>query len=151
MSKWVGEIHCDPTRDLILRPRLYFSDVPDKNNLLCKIPKFTQFVMDDNSLTNTREIVNATKALLDNNQVGIFNVANEGTISIWRIAQLIGLTSNPELVGITRQELIEKEKLYLVNNTLDISKLCRYYKPQNIKDAILECWEKLNVHNDKSN
>ncbi len=139
VTKWVGEQGCDVNRDLILRPRLYFSDIPNRNNLLCKLPHFKQFIDENNSLTCTTEIIKATQALLDNKQVGIFNIANDGYTTIWRIACLIGLRGEQ----MSENALHEKEKLFLINNTMDISKLKKFYQPQNLKEAILECWKKL--------
>ena len=71
VSKWVGEMGCDLERDLIIRPRLYFSDVENKLNLICKLPKFKTILNEFNSVTSTRTIVEAVTALLKHNQVGI--------------------------------------------------------------------------------
>lgn len=143
ISKWIGELGCNPIRDLILRPRLYFSGTPDKNNLLCKIPKFTSFLTDMNSFSRTTDIVAATRSLLDNNQSGVFNVACDGCLSVWDISQLIGVGdfNNPKING---HELRIRENLYLVNNVMDIQKLKQFYQPPTIKEAVIECWNKLN-------
>ena len=90
VSKWVGEMGCDLKRDLIIRPRLYFSDVENKLNLICKFPKFKTILNEFNSVTSTRTIVEAVTALLKNNQVGIFNVANDGAYTIKQLSEAIG-------------------------------------------------------------
>lgn len=144
-TKWVGENLCNPKRDLILRPRLYFSDIPDRNNLLCKLPKFKSFTGDKlDSLTCTSTIVGATKALLEAGQVGVFNVAQKGSASISEVAKWCGLSGEPVN---TAHELRDREGLYLVNNVMDISKLLRYYTPIDIESAIRLSYAELNNRN----
>ena len=141
ISKWVGENGVDPSRDLILRPRLLFSDIKDRNNLLCKIPKYTAYVDDrQDSFTCTSTIVGATKALLDEDVTGIFNVAQEGSASIKQVAEWCGLKSKPI---IPMEELRKQQGLYLVNNVMDISKLKKYYTPSSIETAIKLCYNEL--------
>ena len=141
VSKWLGESGCDKDRDLILRPRLYFSDKEESNNLLCKIRKFTTFTSDKkDSLSSTDLIVEATGALIRSKQSGIFNVAHEGSLSIKEIADICGLKGS----DITADELRKREKLYLVNNVMSIDKLKKFYKPTHIKDAIALNNKKLN-------
>jgi hypothetical protein len=67
----------------------------------------------------TIAVVKATKALLEQGQVGIFNVANEGKRTISQIARLIGL----EGYVISPEELCKQQGVYLVNSVLDITKL----------------------------
>ncbi len=140
VSKWTGECGLDLKRDLILRPRLYFGDKPHTNNLLCKLPKFKRFLTELNSYTNVVEIVKATIALLENSCIGIFNVANEGYLTVFDIAKLLNLSGS----CITEKDLHYQEKLYLVNNILNIDKLKKYYRPQLLNDALIDCWKKLN-------
>jgi len=140
VSKRVGEKNCNLERDLILRPRLYFGDFADKNNLLCKIPNFSVFLNEQESYTSVNIIVDAVERLLEANQSGIFNVACENYSSISEIATWIGLEHKPKITG---EELRKKENLYLVNNRLDISKLKKFYNPPEIKEEITKCWSKL--------
>jgi len=134
ITKWIGENECNPERDLILRPRLYFSDIQDRNNLICKLPKFQSFTGDKlDSLTSTSTIVGATKALLEADQYGIFNVAQQGSATIAKVASWCGISM---VDTITASALREREGLYLVNNVMDISKLLRYYKPSDIETAV---------------
>lgn len=140
VTKWVGELGCRE-QDLILRPRLLFGDFEDRNNLLCKLPKFSRFVAAYNSYTSVDTIVNATDALLAHNQSGIFNVACDGYATVRDMALWIGLAGD----GITAKKLREQEKLHLVNNTMDISKLRQFYQPPMLQDEVLRCWEALNA------
>ena len=143
VSKWVGEMGCDLERDLIIRPRLYFSDVENKLNLICKFPKFTTILNEFNSVTSTRTIVEAVTSLLENNQVGVFNVANDGAYTIKQLSEAIGYKWNKEQV-VTQAELHKSQGLYLVNNVLDLSKLKQFYTP---RDAIEEFkWCKEHLH-----
>lgn len=128
VSKLAAENFCNEG-DLILRPRLYFSDIEDKNNLLTKLPKFNKHLIEINSYTSTRTIVEATQTLLGYNQNGVFNVAQEGYATIEQICQHIGIERKPTLNG---EELRQEQGLYLVNNILDISKLKQFYEPHNV-------------------
>jgi dTDP-4-dehydrorhamnose reductase len=133
-TKWAGEFNCNRKTDLILRPRLYFSDINDRNNLLCKLPNFRTYTGDKlDSLTCTSTIVGATKHLLDSNQSGVFNVAQLGSATIARVAFWCGI----EIKGInTAEDLRKQEGLYLVNNVMDITKLLKFYQPMNIEDTV---------------
>ena len=139
LTKWIGEVRCDPERDLILRPRLYFSDVPDRNNFLCKLPRFKHYVTCHNSYTCTTEIVRTVKALLKHDQSGIFNVACDGILTVCQIAELIGLKPRP----ISAEELRAIERCYLVNNTMNLAKLKRFYKPRQLEETVISCWRGL--------
>jgi len=140
LTKWMGELGCNPSKDLILRPRLYFSDFNDKNNLLCKLPKFNKFLTEMNSYTSLDVIVDSTTALLKGNQVGIFNVAADGYATLKELSEWMGLKG----IGITQTQLHYFEKLYLVNNIMNINKLKQFFNPPKLKDEILRCWDKLN-------
>ena len=138
VTKWVGEQGCND-QDLILRPRLLFGDFEDRNNLLCKLPKFTKFVTAYNSYTSVDTIVDAVEALLERNQSGVFNVSCEGWATVRDLAYWIGLEGE----GISAEELRRQENLYLVNNTMDITKLQEFYQPPELKYEIMRCWEAL--------
>lgn len=142
VSKWVGEMGCDLERDLIIRPRLYFSDVRNKLNLLCKFENFHYILNELNSVTSTRTIVEAVTALLSCGQVGIFNVANNGVYTIKEISEAIGYKWDKEQV-ITGYELRQQQHLYLVNNTMDISKLKKFYIPNNTIAEVKELYANL--------
>ena len=140
VTKWIGEQGCNE-RDLILRPRLLFGDFKPKgrNNLLCKFPQFTRFLVDQNSYTSLDVIVDAFEVLVKNKQSGIFNVACDGYASPYEIAQWIGLRGEK----IMAKELWESEGLHLVNNMMNLSKLRQFYQPPKLYDEIMRCWERL--------
>lgn len=139
MSKWAGEMSLGE-KDLILRPRLFFSDVPDKNNLLCKLPKFTKYVDGvSDSFTYTGDIPPAVVALLEADQSGVFNIACEGIGSVFDVAMLLGL--DPQWTNI---ETIRKQlDIHLVNCTMKTDKIKKYYEPSLLGPKLKECFKKL--------
>jgi dTDP-4-dehydrorhamnose reductase len=139
LAKWVGEIHCNPETDLIIRPRLYFSDVAHDNNLLCKMKNFDEFIYLPNSVTSTSTIVEAVAALLVQDQVGIFNVANDNPITIYDLANHLGLEGTP----MSAEKLHETQNLYLVNNVMDISKLKQFYQPRDTLEITKDFFSKI--------
>jgi len=140
VSKLAAEYECSP-KDLILRPRLYFSDLPDKNNLLSKLPKFSQHLTEINSFTSTATIVEATTALLNADQCGVFNVAQRGYGTIQQVASCLGIDAKPPMTG---EQLQHSQGLALVNNILDISKLEQFYRPRELFHEMARCWQDLN-------
>ena len=89
------------------------------------------------------DVVEAVTALLENNQVGVFNVANDGAYTIKQLSEAIGYKWNKEQV-VTQAELHKSQGLYLVNNVLDLSKLKQFYTS---RDAIEEFkWCKEHLH-----
>lgn len=140
ITKAVGEYNCNPERDLILRPRLFFGDFGNKNNLLSKLPKFDTFLTELNSYTSVHTIIGAVPPLLNAEQVGIFNVACDGNMTVKELGESIGLEGR---VGITGEELCKNEGLYLVNNIMDMSKLKKFYNPPKLEKEVNRCWESL--------
>lgn len=139
VSKLAAEYACSP-KDLILRPRLYFSDLPDKNNLLSKLPRFSHHLNEINSFTSTATIVEATTALLNADQRGVFNVAQRGYGTVQQITNHLGLDAKPPMTG---EQLQHSQGLALVNNILDISKLEQFYKPRELFHEMARCWQDL--------
>jgi hypothetical protein len=134
-------MNVDENVDIIIRPRLFFSDIVNSKNLLCKLPRFKKFVDEKNSCTDIRDIPKAIEALVSNRQHGIFNVCCEGYMSIYEMAKLLGIDGLP----FSGDDLINQEKLYLVNNIMSLEKLNKFYKTRNLKKSIMECWR--SIHN----
>jgi dTDP-4-dehydrorhamnose reductase len=140
ITKWAAEKFCNPM-DLIVRPRLLFGTEPCNKNLLCRLPKYKKFTSDVlDSITSTDILVDATISLLYAGQFGVFNVACEGPISMYNIAELIGIDSPKPAKA---REIIEQECLYLVNNRMSIEKLRKFYTPPTAVSEILRCYEEL--------
>lgn len=142
VSKWIGEMGCNLERDLIIRPRLYFSDKPNKLNLICKFPKFKNILNEFNSVTSTRTIVEAVDVLLQFNQIGVFNVANDGAYTIKQLSEAIGYKWEDNQV-VTQSELHKSQGLYLVNNVMDLSKLKQFYTPRDAIEEFKWCHRQL--------
>ena len=140
VAKLAGEFNCRPN-DLILRPRLYFGETGDGNNLLSKISKFNTVLTEMNSYTSVQTLVESTIALLKNECSGVFNVAQTGVTNLVHIAEAIGLKVDSTISGA---QLRDQEGLYLVNNIMDTSKLEQFYKPRPVIDEIKMCWKALN-------
>lgn len=142
VSKYAGEMSCNKETDLILRPRLLFSDtkMDTHNNLIQKLLKFDTFVDEFNSVTWNKTIVEATQALLDAGVSGIFNIANEGVHTIYDIATKMLGKSGAKMSG---EELRKSQGLFLVNNVMDLTKLKKYYQPETVENAIKECYKEL--------
>jgi dTDP-4-dehydrorhamnose reductase len=140
-TKWIGEKKCNPDRDLIIRPRLYFGDFAHKNNLILKMMKFSKFLDEKNSFTSVHVIVDAIEKLIRENQYGIFNLSCDGSMTIYELAEIIGLSG----IKIKEKDLHDSEHVYLVNNVMDISKVKKFYNPPLLKDEFLRCFEKLGL------
>jgi len=139
VSKLNGEYGCNLERDLIIRPRLFFGESEDKNNLLNKVRKFNSYLTEINSFTSVQTIVGATIALLENDQSGVFNVANKGYTSLWNLCNSIGLRGDK----MDGEQLRSQENLHLVNNIMDTSKLEEFYDPPEIFSEFKRCNQSL--------
>lgn len=147
VSKQAGENNCNKEHDLILRPRLLFSDREHPANLLTKLQKFDRFINAPNSYTSLRTIVEATESLVLAKQVGVFNVAQDVRamyLSPWDIARNLGIKGEEMSV----EELREEQGIYLVNNVMDINKLRQFYEPRVIGDEIAYSWSRMKNLND---
>ena len=139
VSKWIGEKFCDE-RDLILRPRLYFGDFKDRNNLICKLRMFTKFLTEINSFTSVHTIVSACQVLLNAEVSGVFNVACDGYATPKELSEWMGLSG--ESIGI--EDLNKETGISLVNSTMDLQKLKKYYQPPTLKDEFTRCVARIN-------
>ena len=61
---------------------------------------------------------------------------------MFQIGQLLGLNKP----SCTQEYIRTTNKLYLVNSTLDITKLKQYYTPPNIENELKNCWASLNIN-----
>jgi len=145
-SKLFGEKACSVENDLILRPRLLFSDTKDSMNLIMKLAKFEKHITDVNSITSIRLIVDSAIALLEKEQTGIFNVSHTHPVSIRQLARLIhgewyGRDVNESL--FTGEDLIKQEGLHLVNNTMNVDKLSAFIDIPNTLTVVSKCLQEL--------
>jgi dTDP-4-dehydrorhamnose reductase len=131
---------------LILRPRQLVSAIPYKTNLLTKflgVPQPARFIESANSITCIENFCDMVDHLLKVCATGIFNCANEGTISPYEIA--VKLTKlNPDLnpQPIDYQKYLNSIEVKRVNTVLDISKLkATGYHPRTAHAVIDWCVE----------
>jgi dTDP-4-dehydrorhamnose reductase len=140
VTKFAAEKLINPDKDLIIRPRLlYGGERRSGNNLLCKLPQFKAYVDEFNSVTSVKTIVEATTALLDADQTGVFNVADEGIHTIGQIAKMVGYVGEK----MTGEQLRRNNGLYLVNNVMSLDKLKQFYQPPTVEERIKECQKEL--------
>lgn len=149
VSKWIGEMGCDKQKDIIIRPRLLFSDyMPpngSRNNLLLKLNRFDKFVDAFNTITYTHDIVNAIESLLENNCSGIYNVGCSEPITIYDIATKY--LNKSDVIKITPEQLILSQNLHLVNNVMDVTKIEKYCKMTPLSKALQYSINKLKLEN----
>lgn len=144
VSKLVAESYMNDD-DLIIRPRLLFDSeaVEGRNNLLQKLPMFTSFVNEFNSITSCDTLIESVGVLLEEGVSGVFNVANTGAYTIYDIAVALGLKGSM----ITQEDLHKSQGLFLVNNVMDTSKLEEYYPPRDTITEVVRCNLLLNHSN----
>jgi len=142
VSKWVGENGLDPASDLILRPRLFFNGENHPKNLLVKLPRFSAFLDEGNSFTDTAEVVRATKALVEAGCVGPFNVACAGDATLHTLARRVGL-DGPKIGAAA---LSRAQQLHLVNNVMDLSRVSAFYTPRDLIGSVLAAQARLGDH-----
>lgn len=134
-EKLIMEI--DPNA-LIVRLRLPISEIPHQRNALNKLASYNQLVDSQESATVVEDFIERLFELIQKNEVGSFNLVNEGTISPAEIGRLIG----HKFEIITKKELDKQMALenraYRVSTHLGTRK--GYLPP--IKDRINEVMDK---------
>lgn len=147
MMKLHGEQWLNKEEDLIIRPRVFFGQKDVPKNLINKLHRFKKVCTTLDSITSVETIVEAVDALIQAEQVGIFNVANTGYISMYQIKQM--LYPDDELIGMSSDELREQENLYLVNAVMDLTKLQQFYQPRPVTEELRICFKRLQNERNK--
>ncbi len=110
---------------LILRPRQPVSGKASNRNTLVKMLTFNKFIDTPNSITIIEDFIDVTAKLISKGATGLYNVANGGVTSPYKIAQLLKKYVNPSL-PINKIEKNELNKMTLaerIDSVLDCSKL----------------------------
>lgn len=110
---------------LILRPRQPISAKASNRNAVVKMLTFTKFIDTPNSITILEDFIPVSEQLLSGGQTGLYNVANPGVMSPYKIALLLKEYVKPDLV-IEKIEKSELNKMTLaerIDSVLDCSKL----------------------------
>jgi len=131
---------------LVLRPRQLVSAVPNRTNMLTKflgVKPPARFITSPNSITCIENFADMIDHLLAANATGIYNCANEGTISPYEIAvKLTKLNPNLKPQTVDYQEYLDSIKVKRVNTVLNIDKLkSTGYHPRTAEEVIDWCVE----------
>lgn len=110
---------------LIIRGRQLISSEASPRNALTKMLTYTKFIDTANSMTIVEDMVEATWSLIQKNATGIYNVANEGIMTPYRLALLLKELVKPDLEvnKIPKSELNSMTLAERVDCVLDCSKL----------------------------
>lgn len=110
---------------LILRPRQPVSGIASPRNALVKMLTFSKFIDTPNSITVLEDFIDTAEQMLAKKATGIFNVANPGVMSPYRIALLLKEYVKPELEInlISKEELNRMTLAQRIDSVLDCSKL----------------------------
>lgn len=129
---------------LILRPRQLFCKLKYKSNIITKFASMREIraIKEANSAVAIEDFGNMIDHLLSVNATGIFNCANEGTITPYEMAIGVREHINPELKvdSISYQEFLKTIPNRRVNTIQAIDKLkSTGYHPRHVKDAFNDC------------
>ncbi|WKZ29586.1 MAG: sugar nucleotide-binding protein [Patescibacteria group bacterium] len=110
---------------LMLRPRQLLSSMVSPRNALVKMLTYTKFIDTANSCTIVEDLMDVTWALLEKDATGLYNVANPGVTTPYRIAELLKTHLKPEMVftKISKEELNRMTLAQRVDCVLSIAKL----------------------------
>ena len=129
---------------LILRPRQLISKVAHPTNMLTKFSKMKTIpaICEPNSITCIEDLREMIDHLLYVDAKGIYNCANEGSVTPYEIATGVKkfINQNIAVTKIKYQELLEILPNRRVNTLLDIRKLkSTGYDPRSATNALKWC------------
>jgi len=110
---------------LVLRPRQLLSSELSTRNALTKMLSYSKFIDTPNSCTVVDDLVRVSEELILRNVTGVYNVANPGITSPYKIAHVLRELINPtmRIEKITKEELNRMTKSERIDSVLDCSKL----------------------------
>lgn len=128
------------TNALVLKIRMPIVGYHHPRNFVTKITKYEKICSIANSMTVLDELIPVSIDMMKNNETGLFNFTNPGTISHNEMLEMYKQYVDPsftwENFTIKEQDTILESKRS--NNYLDTSKLESKYKVKNIKESVLE-------------
>ena len=129
---------------LILRPRQLISKTPHPSNMLTKFAAMDRIpaIEEENSLTCIEDFGEMIDHLLYENQRGVFNCCNSGTVTPYEIAIKIKETINKNLIveKASYSDLLTSLPNRRVNTILSCEKLINTgYMPRSADDALTWC------------
>lgn len=110
---------------LIIRPRQLLTATLSARNALTKMLTYSKFIDTPNSCTVIDDLLDVTLALIEKKATGVFNVANPGITSPYRIALMLRDTIKPtmEVTKILKSELNAMTYAERIDSILSIEKL----------------------------
>ncbi len=110
---------------LMLRPRQLLSGMVSPRNALVKMMTYAKFIDTSNSCTIVEDLMDVTWSLLSKDATGLYNVANPGVTTPYRIAELLKTHLKPEMTfsKISKEELNRMTLAQRVDCVLSIAKL----------------------------
>lgn len=129
---------------IIIRPRMIFSDINIKSNLLKKINSFDSLIDELNSMTCAYDIAKFIDIICERNLKGIFNFCNKNLISPKDIKILINKIHNiySPIWSISKKELHKKVGLKLTDTWIESNNINDYYDMPDIKVRLSEMIKK---------
>ncbi len=115
----------DNLKVLIVRPRQPVSSIASPRNAFTKMLTYNKFIDTPNSLTVVEDLLDVTNQLIEKNATGIYNVANPGVMSPYKVALLLKELVKPDLEVnlISKDELNAMTFAKRIDSVLDITKL----------------------------
>ncbi len=115
----------DGLKVLIVRPRQPVSAIASPRNAFTKMLTYNKFIDTPNSLTVVEDLLDVTAQLIEKNATGIYNVANPGVMSPYKVALLLKELVKPDLEVniISKDELNSMTYAKRIDSVLDTSKL----------------------------
>jgi dTDP-4-dehydrorhamnose reductase len=110
---------------LIIRPRQPVSAKASPRNALTKMLTYTKFIDTPNSMTVVEDLGEVTEKLVTKGATGVYNVANAGIMTPYRLALLLKELVKPDLevTKISKDELNRMTYAKRIDSVLDCSKL----------------------------
>ena len=129
---------------LILRPRQLISKKPHPTNVLTKFSLMSEIhaIKEINSITCVEDFAEMINHLLDKNATGIYNCANEGTVTPHQIALGVKkyLSPNLQVYETSYEKFLETLKNRRVNTVLSLEKIkATGYTPRLASEALEWC------------
>jgi len=135
---WIDQILKDfPV--LILRLRMPFDGTTQPRNLLMKLRKYSRVLDVQNSITYVPDFLEVASQLIQRRALGLYNIANAGSISPYEIMQLYGEIVDPAhtFSRLALEELPEVAKAGRSNCLLSTAKLAQEgLSMRPVRDAV---------------
>lgn len=129
---------------VMIRPRMIFSDLNIKSNLIKKISTFPTFIDEMNSMTCAYDIVNFVDIICKNDLKGIFNFCNKNMSSPKEIKMIINdkYDIHDPVFQMTKEQLHKSLGMNLTNTWITSNNLSQHYNMPDVHKRLIEMIEK---------